>query len=291
MLCSRFSLFPFQKRNGKGWNILCGLLLLSCFHGCASVPVTGRSQLMMLSKQEEVKLGDTAANAFTAQMVKQGKVIRTNSSEERHQDLHRLVRRIYSRILEACGWQNEYKWQYLIVDDPKVINAAMFPGGKMVVYTGIIHFAKSEDELATVIAHEIAHGIARHGAERYSQHLAVNLAATVLEATLANSKNYPLYMAAFGLGAQFGVLLPYSRLHENEADYIGFLAMAKAGYHPNAAIQFWERMEKEARFKSIEFFSTHPSYETRLTRLREALPLAMEYRNNPSKPLNLQMRK
>lgn len=278
-----------KKRGGSLVFFLFGLCWF-CFFlpaGCATAPVTGRTQLMMIDKNTEIQLGNRFAGEFFNSLSKQGKIIRKDTSNDEHRRFHQWVGKIYGKILRACQWEKEYDWRYVVVDDNQVVNAAMFSGGKMVVYSGIIRFAQSEDELAVVIAHEIAHGIARHGAERYSQQLAVSLATTVLDAALKESKNYPLYMAAIGLGTRFGILLPYSRLHEEEADLIGLLAMAKTGYRPEAALSFWERMEKRRGDQKLEFLSTHPSYGTRIKRIQEALPIAEEYRRNPAKPLSL----
>lgn len=197
---------------------------------------------------------------------------------------HRRVNRVGGKIVDASGWRSEYNWKYVIVDDPK-INAAMCPGGRLIIYTGILNFAKSDDELASVIGHEVAHAMARHGAERFSQVTAYKFTAAALNAALASSKYQGAVSAAFGLGAQFGVLLPYSRLHEKEADYIGLLVMAKAGYDPQGAIELWESMEAQPHKNQIEFLSTHPSYGTRITNLRQWLPQALAYRQNPLKPL------
>ncbi|MCX8116565.1 MAG: M48 family metallopeptidase [Desulfobacterota bacterium] len=275
----------FRILSFKLFVLLIGLLVT----GCATAPITGRSQLMMLSKAEEERLGEAAFLQFSKPLWDKGHIVRRDDPRPEMRGHLLTVNRVFGRILEATGWKDEYKWRFIIVEDSKTVNAGMFPGGKMVLYTGLLNFVKSEDELAAVIGHEIAHAIARHGAERYSQILAANLAIAAVDVAVASSKKYSKYegaiMIAVGLGAQLGVLLPYSRLHEHEADYIGLLIMSKAGYDPNGAIHFWERMERESKGFQIEYFSTHPSYGTRLTNLKKWLPQASQYREKPWMPL------
>ena len=272
----------------KTKKIITVLFLILCI-SCATVPITGRSQLMMMSKAEEERIGEGAFYHFIIPFRNQGKMIFRDDPRPEMRQYGFRVNRVLAKIMEATGWHTEYKWKFSIIDEPKKINAAMFPGGKMVVYTGMLNFIKSDDELASVIGHEMAHAIARHGAERYSQTSLVKLTAAVVDIAVASSQKTSKYgeqiHVAFGLGAQFGILLPYSRVHENEADYIGLLIIAKAGYDPKGAIQFWERMEREQPYREIEFLSTHPSYGTRISNLNQWLPLAMEYRINPLKPL------
>jgi predicted Zn-dependent protease len=160
----------------------------------------------------------------------------------------------------------------------------MFPGGKMVMYTGMLKFLKDDDEVAAVIGHEMGHAIARHGSERYSQATLAEAALTALGAAVGGREYGPAVVAAAGLGAQVGVMLPFSRLHEEEADFIGFLAMAKAGYDPQAAIRLWTRMEKEHGSSRLEFLSTHPNPGTRVNNLQALLPYALKFREQPSLP-------
>jgi Zn-dependent protease with chaperone function len=264
------------------------LFLILCI-SCATVPITGRSQLMMMSKAEEERIGEVAFYNFIIPLRNQGKIIFSNDPRP---EMRKYVSRAYgvlSRIMNATGWQGEYKWKCAVVDNPNTTNAAMYPGGKMVIYTGMLNFIKSDDELALIMGHEVAHAIARHAAERFSQITAIKLTAAAIDIAVASSKKYSKYgneiHVAVGLGAEYGILLPYSRLHENEADYIGLLIMAKAGYDPRSAIQFWERMGREHPYRHIQFLATHPSHGTRISNLEEWLPLAMQYNKDPSKPL------
>lgn len=152
-----------------------------------------------------------------------------------------------------------YNWEFNLVESPEA-NAWCMPGGKVVVYTGILPITKNEGGLAVVMGHEIAHAIAKHGDERMSQGLLTELGGTALSVALEQKpeKTKQLWMTAFGIGAQVGVLLPYSRLHESEADHLGLIFMAMAGYDPNIAVNFWERMAKQGGAKPPEFLSTHP---------------------------------
>lgn len=189
-----------------------------------------------------------------------------------------LVTRVGSRIAAATG-RTDYKWEFKVVEDDKQINAFCLPGGKVVVYTGLLPVARDEAGLAAVIGHEVAHAIARHGAERLSQELVVQgvTLAAALSTDDANKRN--LYVGLLGAGAAVGVLLPYSRLHESEADRMGLIYMAKAGYDPHAALELWHRMAEAGRGKAKppEFLSTHPADQTRIRQIESWLPEAMTY--------------
>jgi predicted Zn-dependent protease len=159
-------------------------------------------------------------------------------------------------------------------------NAFCMPGGKVVIYTGILPVTRDEAGLAVVMGHEIAHAIAGHGNERMSQGLAVEMGGMALSAALASkpAQTQQLWITAFGLGAQLGVMLPYSRLHESEADHLGLIFMAMAGYDPNNAVGFWERMAAAKEGKAPpEFMSTHPADETRIRQIKELIPEVMPY--------------
>jgi predicted Zn-dependent protease len=173
----------------------------------------------------------------------------------------------------------DYKWEYNLAES-KDINAWCMPGGKVVVYTGILPITQDETGLAVVMGHEIAHAIAQHGNERMSQQLAMQLGGVALATAVATKPDQTkqLWLAAFGLGAQVGVLLPYSRLQENEADELGLTFMAMAGYDPRKAVDFWERMSKvKAGQAPPEFLSTHPSDQTRIQKIKSLIPKVMTY--------------
>jgi predicted Zn-dependent protease len=201
----------------------------------------------------------------------------------------KMVQRVGGRIQKAVAAYlasngesdllNGYQWEFNLVKD-KQVNAFCMPGGKVVVFTGILAVTENESGLATVMGHEIGHAIARHGNERMSQGLVTQLGGTALSVALSSrpQETQQLFMAAYGLGAQVGVLLPYGRLQETEADHLGLIFMAMAGYDPHKAVDFWQRMDRQKDQDSPpEFLSTHPSHATRIADIRNYLPTAMAY--------------
>jgi len=201
----------------------------------------------------------------------------------------RLVNRVGKKIARAAeefledsglGWQvKDYKWEFNLIEDDKTINAWCMPGGKVAVYTGILPITRDETGLAVVVGHEVAHAIADHGNERMSQALLVSMGGIALSVAVAEKpeETQELFMAAFGVSASVGFLLPYSRVHESEADRIGLMLMARAGYDPREAIPFWQRMNKKAGPRPPEFLSTHPVPETRIADIKSYIPEAMPY--------------
>ncbi|MGA9119927.1 MAG: M48 family metallopeptidase, partial [Bacteroidota bacterium] len=199
-----------------------------------------------------------------------------------------MVKRVGGRIQKAVeqymGDHNlssrlqGYQWEFNLVESNEV-NAWCMPGGKVVVYTGILPVTKDETGLAVVLGHEIAHAIAEHGNERMSQELLAQVGSAALDQALANKpeQTRQLWSTAFGVGVQLGALLPYSRTHESEADHLGLIFMAMAGYDPNASLTFWQRMAAQGGQKPPEFLSTHPSDETRIAQIRAELPEALKY--------------
>jgi predicted Zn-dependent protease len=172
----------------------------------------------------------------------------------------------------------DYRWEFNLVED-KQVNAWCMPGGKVVVYTGILPVANGEAGLAVVMGHEIAHAIAEHGNERMSQGLITQLGGVALSTALAtkSAATQQLWMSVYGVGAQYGAILPYSRLQESEADHLGLIFMAMAGYDPHAAVTFWERMAAQKGGQAPpEFLSTHPSDATRINDIKRLVPLAMQ---------------
>jgi predicted Zn-dependent protease len=201
----------------------------------------------------------------------------------------RMVKRVGARIQKAVEQYfmennmshelDNYAWEFNLIES-KELNAWCMPGGKVVVYTGILPVTKDENGLAVVMGHEIAHAIADHGNERMSQGLAFQMGGMLLSTALAKEPalTQQLWMTAFGVGGQVGVLLPFSRLHESEADHLGLIFMAMAGYDPRTAVGFWERMAEKKEGKSPpEFLSTHPADATRIDNIRDLIPEAMPY--------------
>ncbi|MGD9763751.1 MAG: M48 family metallopeptidase [Candidatus Binatia bacterium] len=257
------------------WKAVAAALAVAIGVACATVPYTNRSQFVVVSESDELQLG---AQAFQ-EVLKQAKVTRDPRLTE---PVNRVGRRI-----AAVAEKPEYQWEFAVIDDPKQVNAFALPGGKVGVFTGLFPVAKDEAGLATVMGHEVAHAIARHGAERMSQGLALQIVGlgVAVATSGASSATQQAILQAYGLGAMVGVALPYSRKQESEADHIGLILMAKAGYDPEAAIGLWQRMAQlEQRGRPPEFLSTHPSPESRIEDIREWLPQIKEqyYRPDPS---------
>ena len=253
-----------------------------CFlNACATVPLTERKSLHLVSDAELLALS-----------IQQYPTILKESKLSSDAQKVQMVRRIGERIAKATadllrekGLEAEiqnYKWEFNLIDDPKVINAWCMPGGKVAVYTGILPVAKDETGLAVVMGHEIAHAIAKHGNERMSEGLLVQLGGVGLSVALGTqpAATRDLFMQAYGVTAGVGFMLPYSRLQESEADHIGLVLMAKAGYDPREAIPFWERMNEKGGSRSPEFLSTHPAPESRIANIQALIPEAMRYYQN-----------
>jgi len=250
--------------------------LLLTIVGCTSNPYTGRSQLLFGSEGQEMQMGEQAY----AELLKDPKVvISTNPAEV--DPVQRVAKRIIAAAKQSkyANLAEKFSWDVKVIKDDKTKNAWALPGGKMAVYTGIFPEAKNENGLAAIMGHEVVHALARHGAERQSQiqlgQIAIAGAAIGLEVNQASDTNKRLAMAALGVGLQVGVLLPYSRSHESEADYIGLLLAAQAGYDPRESVSLWQRMAQASQGAPPEFLSTHPGTETRIADLQKWMPEAM----------------
>lgn len=242
------------------------MLALAVAIGCSSTPFTHRSQLILISQEEENQLGEQAFREVLAK----SHVVKGDGAVAPVEDVGRRIARVADKP--------EYHWEFVVIEDPKQQNAFALPGGKVAVYTGLFPVAQNTNGLAVVMGHEIAHVLARHGAERISQGLAAQLGGTVLGTVLGGGPSANMVLAAYGLGTQLGVLLPYSRTQESEADHIGLLLMARAGYDPQGALAFWQRMEQMASGGAPpELLSTHPSHGTRQQQIQAWLPEAMRY--------------
>lgn len=265
-----------MNRNRIIYFILFALMIAAC----SRVLISNRRQLALIPNSSMLEMSfdqygqfleenDMSANQKNTEMVKRvGKNIQ-NAVEE--------------YFLEI-GMEDElknYEWEFNLIESNEV-NAWCMPGGKVVFYTGILPLTRDENGLAVVMGHEIAHAIADHGNERMSQGLLAQLGGVALSVAVSEKpeETQQLWMSAFGAGAQLGVLLPFSRLHESEADHLGLIFMAMAGYNPNHAISFWRRMSEFKEGEAPpEFLSTHPSDETRITEIEKLLPEAMKYYN------------
>ena len=242
------------------------LLLLGTLLGCARAPYTRRSQLILVSPEEESKLGQQAFQ----QVLSKSKIVDRETVVAPVQEVGRRLARVAERP--------DYQWRFVVIDDPKQVNAFALPGGKVAGYTGLFPVAQTTSGLAVVLGHEIAHVLARHGAERISQGLVTQLGGTILGSVFGGGPSGNALMVAYGLGAQLGVLLPFSRTQESEADHIGLLLMARAGYDPHEAVAFWARMERAGGSGGPPpFLSTHPSHGQREQQIRAWLPEALRY--------------
>ncbi|MEA5115458.1 MAG: M48 family metallopeptidase [Geobacteraceae bacterium] len=245
---------------------------------CTTVPITGRSQLNLIPGDSMISMSLQEYDTF----LKGHKV----SSDKKQTD---MVKRVGARIQDAVaryfasvGMSSRlsgYQWEFNLVED-KEVNAWCMPGGKVVVYTGILPVAKGEAGLAVVMGHEIAHAVAEHGNERMSQGLLAQFGGIALAEALSSqpAAAQQLWMAAYGVGAQYGAIMPYNRLQENEADHLGLIFMAMAGYDPNEAVTFWQRMSAQKNGQSPPpFLSTHPSDSDRIDNIRRLVPEALRY--------------
>lgn len=258
-------------------------LLLSLFVGswltfsCSTVPITGRQQLNLLPESEMVQMGITNYNQF----LDEHKLSQNSRQVELVNRVGNNIARAVTKYMEQNGMADRiknYKWEFNLVDED-VPNAWCMPGGKVVVYTGILPYTKNEAGLAVVMGHEIAHAIARHGNERMSQGLLIQTGGLALSTAISEKpeETQNLFMTAYGLGTTVGVSLPYSRAQETEADKLGLIFMAMAGYDPHEAIDFWKRMSEAGGQKPPEFLSTHPADQTRIEDIQAFMPKAMEY--------------
>ena len=255
---------------------LCGLMLLQI--SCTEVEITGRQQFNIVPDSLINSMSFQSYNEFLGQH-------KLSSNAEQTQMVKRVGSRIRAALERYCTENycmekiEGYQWEFNLVEDPNV-NAWCMPGGKVVVYTGMLPIAQSEAGLAVVMGHEIAHAFAKHGSERMTQGLLLNMGGMALEKAVATrpTQTQELFKLSYGLGTQLGVLLPYSRLHENEADRLGLIFMAMAGYNPNEAVAFWQRMSAEKKDPRMpQFLSTHPADETRIQNIKDLIPEAMQY--------------
>ena len=254
-----------------------GILLLVIL-SCQTVPITGRQQLSLIPSDTILSMSDGQYKDFLS---KHKIITGTEQSimvKGAGQRIQRAVEKYFSDH-NMSDRLRDYKWEFNLVDD-KQVNAWCMPGGKVVVYTGIMPVAKDETGLAVVMGHEIAHAVANHGDERMSQELVTQMGGAALSVALSQKpkETQDLFMMTYGIGAQVGALLPFSRLHESEADRLGLVFMAMAGYDPHAALDFWKRMAAEKQGGSPpEILSTHPADTTRIKNLEQLIPEAMKY--------------
>ena len=253
--------------------LVIGLLIAAC----STVPVTGRRQLSLIPGSQLNAMSFSQYDEFIKSHKLSANVAQTNTVKNVGRKIQGAVERYFADQGDP-GRLRDYKWEFNLVED-SAVNAWCMPGGKVVVYTGILPVTKDETGLAVVMGHEIAHAIANHGNERMSQGLIALTGGVALSKALENKskETQDLFLAAYGVGAQVGVLLPYSRVQESEADHLGLIFMAMAGYDPRQAVSFWERMAAGSKGAPPEFLSTHPSDQTRIEKLKAEIPEAMTY--------------
>lgn len=239
--------------------VLAAFLLQACY----TVPVTGRSAFIMTSVEEEKALGLEAYNVY-----KTNEVILTDYAiNNRIKTIGQRIAKIAEQDTPGMDWD----WEFVVFNDSQTANAWCLPGGKVAVYTGILPYAKNDAQLATVMAHEIGHAVARHGVERMGTETMVSVLGSVIGSSVSEA-NADAVLAAYGVGSSLFVTLPFSRDDEYEADQIGMNFMARAGYDPNEAIKFWENFMEAGGSSVPEMLSTHPSDSNRIAKLKTYLP-------------------
>jgi len=275
-------MFP-KKEVRHGFNVTPWLVISALLGAvsCAEVPITHRHSLHLVPDSELLTLSYQQYND----------VLHKSRLSTDTQKVA-MVRRVGDRIAQAAetflreAGQGDtiknYHWEFNLIEDEKTVNAWVMPGGRAAVYSGILRYTQDDTGLAVVLGHEVGHAIAGHGNERMSQGLLAELGGVALAVALSQKpqQTQSLFMTAYGAGTTVGFLLPYSRLEESEADHIGLILMARAGYDPRQAIPFWERMAKqEGRQQPPEFLSTHPPTRTRMEDITRELPEALQYYN------------
>jgi predicted Zn-dependent protease len=231
--------------------------------GCVTTPVSNRSALILVPFAQELSLGAQSYNE-----------ILSKEKVSQNLRLNQMIQRVGKR-LAAVSHMPDLDWEFKVIESSQQ-NAFALPGGKVAFYTGIMQVCKNESGVATVMGHEIAHAIARHGAQRMTQQMLITGLMSAASISMSDSKSKALILGAFGLGVNYGLTLPFSRSNESEADEIGITYMAKAGYDPNEAIKFWTRFQNSKGEQPPEFMSTHPSDGTRIQGLTELLPNALK---------------
>lgn len=253
-------------------------ILLPILVACSSVPITGRKQLLLVSDQ------DVLSSSLTeyASYMKKAKLSANTAEKAMVVRVGQNIAAATEQYLRNNGMSSEinnFSWEFNLVNSSEV-NAFCMPGGKIVVYDGLLKLVNSDDDLAVVIGHEVAHAVAKHSNERMSQQVMAQYGSQLLGGVLSGQSAAirQLSSAVYGLGAQYGVMLPFSRKHESEADYMGLILMTMAGYNPHAAVTFWEKMSMNGQTAVPEFMSSHPSDATRISNIKKHLADVQKYR-------------
>ncbi len=259
--------------------LVVGILVTSLLYvACSTVPLTGRKQLNLIPASQMLSMSYQEYGDF----LKSNKVSTDAQGTAMVKRIGGRVQGAVERYFREKGLQSSlsgYQWEFNLIED-KQVNAWCMPGGKVVVYTGILPVTQTETGLAVVMGHEIAHAVAEHCNERMSQQLLAQRGGVALDVALKDKpeQTRQMWQTAFGVGAQVGVLLPFSRTQESEADELGLTFMAMAGYNPQEAVTFWQRMSASQGGQAPpEFLSTHPSDATRIRQIQEHMPEALKY--------------
>ncbi len=267
----------FDRRDFLNWMIPAGFGLCSCF-GCRTTPITQRRQLLLIPESQEIQMGVAAYDE-----------VKTKNKLSANAKYNEVVTRVGQRLADAAKRQNlgtNFDWEFTVIAD-QTQNAFCLPGGKVAFYEGILPVCQNEAGVAVVMSHEISHALARHGGERMTQQMGVDSGGKILQAVVKRkaADKEQVFMTAYNAGAKYGLVLPYSRSHESEADEMGIHIMSQAGYDPHEAPKFWERFgAAKSGDAPPEFASTHPSDATRAAALRALLPQAVEeYQASPTK--------
>lgn len=259
--------------------LIYSVALIMAVIACKTVPLTGRKGLKLISSSEINTLSFQQYSELKSTSKLSTNATQTNSVKT----VGERIKNATTKYLQGNGHADlikGYQWEFILIESNEV-NAFCMPGGKVAFYTGILPYCQGDDGIGVVMGHEIAHAIAEHGNERMSQQMLAQLGSTSLSVAMQNepAETQSIFAAAYGLGAQYGVMLPFSRKHESEADELGLYFMAMAGYDPRKAPAFWERMSQSGGQKPPEMMSTHPSDQTRIANLNKHMAKAMEYYN------------
>lgn len=257
--------------------VLGAVALTVLLAACATVPITGRRQLSLISDSQMNTMSFTQYDQVIAESKLSKDATKTAQVRRVGVDIQHAVEKYFQQQGQSQQLQG-YEWEFNLIESEEA-NAWCMPGGKVAFYTGILPLCKDDTGVAVVMGHEVAHAVAKHGSERMSQQMALQLGGLALSEAMSSKPEQTrnLWMGVFGLGAQVGVMLPFSRSHESEADRLGLIFMAMAGYDPRQAPKFWERMAVEGGGSPPEFLSTHPSDATRVRQLNEYMAEALPY--------------
>lgn len=269
-------------RNSKVLLMIISTTLFSfLLESCSSVPLTGRRRLNLIPDSEIMTMSFSQYDSFLKEHQLSTNQAQTALVKKVGQKISAAVERYFAQN-DLSHQISGFQWEFnLVADDTP--NAWCMPGGKVVFYEGILPIAQTEAGIAVVMGHEIAHAVAKHGSERMTQEMGVQLGATALSLAISEKpqQTQAIYQTAFGVATQLGVILPYSRTHESEADRLGLIFMAMAGYNPAEAVDFWGRMAAMSGGGGTPgFLSTHPSNEARIRNLKKILPEALQYYQN-----------